>query len=154
MPKTKEDYSTKLNQWKSKIEQVLASGEANLGTSLFGLIISNDSAKALILSHIQQPNLKLMDLERILQTICPHNSSRIKSKNSDAPRCSFCEAHLQGWWCPESADNSCYYYSEEKDGKRVITLSNGTVVSLPDDHDPENETSDACLFCHLPDERK
>ena len=62
--------------------------------------------------------------------------------------------YIGGWWCDKSPDNSCYYYSDEKDGSRIVELCNGTEVALPKELDPEYETDDCCLFCGEPEERK
>ena len=68
----------------------------------------------------------------------------------------------KGWWCPDSPDHLCHYFSKEKGGIRVVRLSNGQVVPVPPltgdlaghERDPDNETEDECLFCGRPEERQ
>lgn len=58
-----------------------------------------------------------------------------------------------GWWCPASPDSVCHYHSDENGKVELIT---GESVDFPKDeyYDPEYESSDCCLFCGDPDERK
>lgn len=65
--------------------------------------------------------------------------------------CAICGNDL-GHYCPESPDHACHYFTNN-DGK--IELSDGTIVDVPnEEHDPDYETDDDCLFCHAPQERK
>lgn len=64
--------------------------------------------------------------------------------------CELCEEGF-GYYCPESPDSVCHYFTD--DG--TITLIDGSKVPVPnEDHDPEYETDDSCLFCGDPYERK
>ena len=81
----------------------------------------------------------------ILKKKCNHNITKVH----DGAVCSICNQHF-GWWCPDSPDHSCHYYS--KDGK--VELRNGSLVDVPKNHDPYYETDDCCIFCENPDERK
>jgi len=79
-----------------------------------------------------------------------------------------------GWKCPDaeyekdygepykgpaSPDGICVYYSDEDDsGRRYVRLKMGAQwvkhYQLPKDHNPKGESSDWCIFCGEPDERK
>lgn len=69
--------------------------------------------------------------------------------------CVICEKHF-GHYCPESPDHTCHYYTV-LDGK--IKLFTGEIIDPPvgadgEPHDPDYETSDCCIFCGAPEERK
>lgn len=68
---------------------------------------------------------------------------------SVSANCQGCHQYF-GWRCKKSPDGVCHYYSE--DGK--IELIDNTQVPTPEDHDPDYETDDCCIFCGMPDERK
>lgn len=55
-----------------------------------------------------------------------------------------------GWRCRKSPDGVCHYESDEG----LIELIDGRSVPIPAKHDPDYETSDSCIFCGAPDERK
>ena len=64
-----------------------------------------------------------------------------------------------GWYCPESPDCTCHYFSTETDtGRNAVKLLDGAYVFLPElnteDYNPDWETEDCCLFCGESDERK
>lgn len=88
---------------------------------------------------------KLTSVRYKLIKCCPHN---IVDKHESAV-CTICEEDF-GWFCPDSPDSICHYYSTNKQ----VKLKNGQIYQLPDDHDSRYETSDDCLFCHAPQERK
>lgn len=85
------------------------------------------------------------DIFTQLEKSCKHN---IKQKWSSAT-CDICDKYF-GWYCPDSPDHACHYYSNE--GK--VELLDGTLMNVPEDHDPSYETDDDCMFCHQPEERK
>jgi len=59
------------------------------------------------------------------------------------------------WYCPDSIDHHCHYYTERDDKGYYVELVNGDkLYKLPEDHDPDYETDDDCIFCHDPEERK
>lgn len=58
--------------------------------------------------------------------------------------------HDFGWRCKVSPDGVCHYFSEEGQ----VELIDGRKVPIPEDHDPNYETDDGCIFCGHPDERK
>jgi len=64
-------------------------------------------------------------------------------------KCNECGEYF-GWYCPQSPDFTCHYYS--RDGK--IKLINGNTVNTPSGHMPHYETDDDCIYCHSPEERK
>lgn len=85
---------------------------------------------------------------------CDHKGkARIRCKSGLSASCAGCGGDL-GWWCPSSKDNECHYYSEDRNGKSVVVFADGSESVLPSDHDPEYESSDSCIFCGHPDERK
>lgn len=57
-----------------------------------------------------------------------------------------------GWFCENSPDKGCHYFTEDNKGKRVVRLATNELIVV--ESDPSIETSDCCLFCHNPDERK
>lgn len=98
------------------------------------------------------------ELKYLYRNFCSHQTLQVPKKKDiesgcASAKCAECSDYL-GWYCPDSKDNRCYYESEERDGKNVVELSTGEVVAMDEDHDPEYETSDSCLFCGQPDERK
>jgi len=76
---------------------------------------------------------------------CPHE---IIQEGSLA-RCSICGMYFN-WYCQESPDHVCHYYSRNE----LIELVDGSAIPVSKNHDPDNETDDECMFCHLPEERK
>lgn len=90
-----------------------------------------------------------------LKEDCPHPLPKISKKQWDeedgsiSGYCPICGRDF-GWRCPESPDGICHYHSD--DG--LIELIDGRSVPIPKDHNPDYETSDACIFCGDPDERK
>jgi hypothetical protein len=111
----------------------------------------NQAPKDSILEYVNKPELKLSKVEKVLRSICPHTYYK---RSGDSRSCLECNERLGGWWCDKSPDNSCYYFSEMKNGKCVVELDNKTEFILPDDHDYENEDEDWCLFCGEPEEIK
>ena len=78
-------------------------------------------------------------------------------QKGDSHYCRTCKSHVgEGWWCPDSPDNHCYYFTEKWPGNagRFVDLKNGDRRFFHKDHDHENETDDCCLFCGAPEERK
>jgi len=63
--------------------------------------------------------------------------------------CEGCDVNF-GWYCPDSPDHVCHYHTDE--GK--VELITGEQVDPPANHDSEHESSDWCLYCGHPDERK
>lgn len=70
-------------------------------------------------------------------------------KFHDSAVCKICNIDF-GWYCPDSPDNTCYYYTDN--GK--IELRNGEKVDLPVNHSIGNESDDWCIYCGNPNERK
>ena len=64
-----------------------------------------------------------------------------------------------GWYCPDSPDHRCYYYiyNTNEDGMYIILL-NGNKHYLNDEQINRIKTygfsSDWCIFCGEPEERK
>jgi hypothetical protein len=83
---------------------------------------------------------------------CPHQVKR--GLDSDSAICEIC-GRRTGWWCPKSPDNMCYYFSENINGIYIhkVRLADGTLVDVPEGHNPDNESDDWCIFCGLPNER-
>jgi hypothetical protein len=66
-----------------------------------------------------------------------------------------------GWWCPESPDHACHYFSkyegEEPNIRRVVVLRDGKEdSSFLKNKVPATrfESFDFCLYCSKPHERK
>jgi hypothetical protein len=86
-----------------------------------------------------------------LAQACPH---KILEQQPDEhgygfAECEGCDTQF-GWYCPDSPDRVCHYHTDE--GK--VELIDGTLVDMPANHDSEHESSDWCLYCGHPDERK
>lgn len=91
---------------------------------------------------------------------CPHQLTEFKLTNdSSIAKCEQCDSEL-GWWCPDSPDRICHYYTEmgkdDFEGRRVVELYNKTQVQYA--HKPgqsiDSESEDACLYCGKPTKRK
>ena len=108
------------------------------GTSIFGAKLFLDKEEAEV-------------YEKQLQ--CPHKNI-VKDDFHDGPRCSDCGKRFDGWFCPDSPDHSCHYFTEED--CKSVKLITGEMVLVPDheNHAFEYETEDECLFCGQPEERK
>lgn len=116
--------------------------------------------KSLLISKIinRLEDLDVSVLKNLWQDICTHETIKEPKRKDDSPsaQCDDCSASL-GWYCNESPDKTCYYYSSENPlnaNKRVVQLRNGTVHNLESNHSYEYETDDCCLFCGAPEERK
>lgn len=79
---------------------------------------------------------------------CEHN---IVGKIDSYAKCDICQENF-GWFCPQSPDHVCHYYTDNETG--LIVLRNGDTVKPAPDHDSRYETHDECLFCGSPDERR
>ena len=95
----------------------------------------------------------------VIESLCSHSKLYDSDKEGGgSARCVTCNRYMGFWFCPQSPDNRCYYYSEPNgDGSRHVQLENGVKHQLTKewrDDDAEHETDDDCLFCHHPEERK
>lgn len=90
-----------------------------------------------------------------LYEMCTHKIACGSHKwNDDLAFCLVCGTGF-GWYCTESPDHSCHYFSEvDENGNPIVELHDGTIHRLPSDHNAEYETNDQCLFCGNPEERK
>ena len=75
----------------------------------------------------------------------------------ESAQCAICGERL-GWWCSESPDNTCHYFTEVSDDEptAIVKLLNGLYHVLEDAFNLKNlnhQTTDRCLFCGLPEER-
>jgi len=101
---------------------------------------------------VEKLNRELWELK---DSCSPHQFRELKPKEladewmSVGSTCLICGEHF-GWRCKVSPDGVCHYHTE--DGK--VELSDGTLVDPPAEHDPNYETSDSCIWCGHPDERK
>jgi len=58
------------------------------------------------------------------------------------------------WYCPKSPDHVCHYFSRfDHKGERYVGSVNGEKIIF-EDYDGSYETSDQCIFCGQPEERK
>ena len=112
------------------------------------VVLKPESKKDIIINKIKSMNEK--EIQRLFKDFCSH--TMVKKKGEGA-YCTDCETGL-GWYCNQSPDNLCHYYSFEKDGKNHVELSNGHNHELDSSYDNEYETEDDCIFCHEPEERK
>lgn len=63
--------------------------------------------------------------------------------------CAICGTNFR-WYCPASPDRVCHYWSTDDQ----VELIDGTSVPVPPRHDASNESSEWCIFCGDPRERK
>jgi ribonuclease HI len=94
------------------------------------------------------------DLPVHLAKTCQHRVEFNESEDEDADGsysgyCVVCNEYF-GHYCPESPDHVCHYQTHA--GK--ITLITGEEINAPEDHNPNYETWDMCIFCGGPEERK
>ena len=108
--------------------------------------------RKLKIRELREKGLRLQSEANHLQYSCPHT---IKPQEPDGvfgygyAECAGCDAKF-GWYCPDSPDRVCHY--ESCDGQ--VELLDGTKVTVPADHDAKHDSSDWCIFCGHPDERK
>ncbi len=107
------------------------------------------------LTEIQQ---KIWKIERN----CKHNIEQVganpKFNCEGFAECQDCNSHF-GWWCPNSPDHICHYFTHEVEAflikARAVELVDGAEHIIHDyQGDPEYETDDVCVFCHEHEERK
>lgn len=84
----------------------------------------------------------------LLIRTCKHETI-IKEGSYEGAVCDTCGSGF-GWYCPESPDHTCHYNSVNG----LVTLIDGRTVPIPEEHDPDYESDDSCIFCGEPDERK
>ena len=84
--------------------------------------------------------------------VCEHKNI-VKYKKWDAPICDDCGKVFGGWFCPDSPDHACHYFTE---GGKVELNTGEWAVPNPEhwEDGKEYETDDRCLFCGDPEERK
>ena len=99
--------------------------------------------------------LSIQDKISDLMSTCDHELIRLSSSQmrdrwmSISARCMICGKYF-GWRCKKSPDSVCHHVSF--DGK--VVLIDGTLVNIPKNHKPEQESGNGCIFCGMPDERK
>jgi hypothetical protein len=93
--------------------------------------------------------------EELKDALAAHTHILIKKGSEDyaGADCVICEKDF-GWWCPESPDHACHYYSITTADGFTVTMINGEEYLLPKDHVDTYETEDQCIFCGQPEERK
>jgi hypothetical protein len=116
--------------------------------------VKPEEIKAAIRIHQAQIRSLNKELDQI-KANCKHAFKPLTQKQLDdkwmsiSAECTVCGQDF-GWRCKESPDSVCHY--ESSNGK--VALIDGSMVSIPFDHDPNYETDDSCIFCGHPDERK
>jgi len=95
----------------------------------------------------------LRERYRELLDQCPHEI--VQEGSWGGARCAICDQDF-GWYCPDSPDHACHYFTESDDLGYYVVLNDGTVYRFPErtDTDKRCETDDSCLFCGHPEERK
>lgn len=83
---------------------------------------------------------------------CPHD---VRKTATGKAKCSICGIKL-GMYCAKSPDKCCYYNTELKSGKYIVTLITGDnyTVSGRTKKKHEDESEARCVFCTLPKKRK
>lgn len=113
------------------------------------------------LSTISEDSELFTELNKLLFP-CQHKvqvqKKQIDDFDYDSPQCEKCKEDLGGWYCPDSPDHLCHYFSQKnRAGEDVIYLLDGTEVnmkSINPEHQVKFETDDDCVYCHDPRERK
>lgn len=84
----------------------------------------------------------------------------VAKRSHDSAICAICDEDL-GWWCDESPDNTCHYFTEvdpiDDQPTAIVKLLNNSDHVLTDAFNLKNlnfQTMDRCLFCGEPEERK
>ena len=109
-----------------------------------------DSERKRRLEEIRKTINELHSEEGELLRGCVHKIKKVHvTGNCFSAACSICNKDFD-WWCSKSPDNLCHYFTDS-DG--TVTLNNGKKVRPPK-HDIHYETSDCCLYCGNPEERK
>jgi hypothetical protein len=146
--------------WHSIIEvyKVIFSNSSKLeilGQSLSHIAHPFQHLTNLIKKEIADGEVKDMQVEAALQILCSH--SNLEERNESAV-CYNCGSYRFGWYCKDSPDNECHYFSEElEESKFTIELRDGSRFQLANDYSKksqEYESDDDCLFCGNPEERK
>jgi len=94
---------------------------------------------------------KLVELRAVvaeLECTCPHE---IVNRCGQAI-CNICGQDFN-WWCEDSPDHVCHYYSSAHDGKVYVLLIDDSETDFQSTKDPEYESEDECLFCGQPRQR-
>jgi hypothetical protein len=105
----------------------------------------SDKESRIVFKAVEQFKNKVSQSFKDMKNSCHH---KIKDIDESA-FCSLCDRDF-GWYCVESKDKCCHYFSE----KGKVKLITGELVDVPKDHDPYNEDYDWCIFCGAPEERK
>lgn len=83
-----------------------------------------------------------------LKAGCDH---ALVEESCDSLRCAVCQKYF-GWYCPESPDKTCHYFTNENG---LIELMNRELVRPGKEWPGKKfESDDFCVFCGHPDERK
>ena len=120
--------------------------------------MENDERRAKIMLLKDSLRTKNSELATLIDE-CPHEIEKgNKDLESSSAKCKICGS-LFGWYCPDSPDHTCHYYSEEEDdGRRYVRLVDGRKQYLPDSYAKKiedcGESDDWCIFCGHPEERK
>lgn len=76
-----------------------------------------------------------------------------RCKYCDQGSSSFYYGDKWGWYCPNSPDHQCHYFTQkDSNGKDYIETINGEKVIVNIKH--KHRSYDYCLFCGEPEERK
>lgn len=124
--------------------------------TLYASLQSLEKAKAIVIKPIEQDY-------KLLLTAFEYHIARLSKTWNELKNNSplvVIEKHEQaihaitgedlGWYCKLSPDNVCHYFTI--DGR--VQLIDGNLISAPYEHDEEEETYDACIYCGEPKERK
>ena len=99
--------------------------------------------------HQQLTGFNEADLSAALAQFRQNNRHTLVQQGASA-HCTHCTKHF-GWYCPQSPDHACHYFS---DGDGQVRLINGEDHAVPAGHEIARESEDCCIFCGDPEERK
>ena len=89
---------------------------------------------------------------RALKGLCWHEVIEIKDYGGG--KCIICKSHMS-WYCPDSPDHQCHYFSEiDDEGRPFVESIHGEKILLIGYDPQQNESDDWCIFCGNPEERK
>lgn len=118
----------------------------DLGDDLFDVMTKEEFEKEYEPYTVNQLQIK---------ETCKHEFKPLTEKQlddkwmSEGAVCIHCKEDF-GWRCKNSPDGVCYYHS---DNGKVWNIFDKQ-MEVPHYHDSRYETSDSCIWCYLPDERK
>jgi len=83
----------------------------------------------------------------IVEIILPGGSRGTKCIHCSSQEISGVKGQPWGWYCHDSPDHRCHYYSKIDENKNRFVWSVNREKIILQDHDSKRETLGYCLFC-------